>query len=219
MPKRTISEKEEGIREGAADVVISYKGEVPLVWESQNYYGDGDSVEFTLLPDVKEEFNREYAKAVFGDWELEKGTKKEQKLWADMIKDRIDRSPTSDGRVPMVEVYEADGKELGLKLWDGYEEFGEWMEKHGAKMLPRPDKKSGVTVEMPKILAEADGNTLKALWEHKFKGGKLPAGMKHSDARDILLNMLDVNEIADVLKELHAGPEPDMSQYDRKPRE
>lgn len=217
MPKRTLSEKEEGIREEAPDVVIIYKGENPLIWESQDYYGDNDTVEFTLIPGVKEEFNRGYAKAVFGDWELKKATKAEQKLWADMVKDRIDRSPTCDGRLPMVEIYEADGKELGPKLWDAYEEFNEWIKRHGAKMLPRPDKKaSGINYEMPKVLIEADSDTLKKLWEHSFKA-KLPAGLKHSDARAILVPRLTEEQIADVLKG-EFEHEPDMSGYDRKER-
>ena len=214
MPKRTISEKTSGEFTESPDVVIIYKGDDTLVWESQNYYGDGDSVEFTLLPGEKEEFSRDYAKAVFGDWELKKNTKAEQKLWGDMIKDRIDRSPTSDGRIPMVEIYESDG----AKVWDGYEQFSEWMEKHGAKMLPKPDTKaSGIAFEMPAILVEADGDTLKKLWEHSFKGSKMPPALKHSDARDILLARLTEEQIADVLKG-EFEHEPDMTQYERKPR-
>lgn len=214
MPKRTISEKKKGEFVESPDVFIIYRGDVPLIWESQNYYGDGDSVEFTLLPGVKEEFNREYAKQVCGDWELPKNTKAEQVIWGAMIKDRIDRSPTCDGRIPMVEVYESDG----TKVWDGHEQFGEWMEKHGAKMLPRPDKKaSGIDYEMPAVLAEADGDTIKKLWEHSFKVKK-PVGLSYDHAREILVPRLTEEQIADVLKG-EFEHEPDMSKYDRKPRE
>lgn len=213
MPKRTISEREEGIREEAPDVIIIYKGDKPLIWESQNYYGDGDSVEFTLLPDVKEEFNREYAKAVFGDWTLTRKTKAEDKLWGEMIKDRIDRSPTCDGRIPMVEVYEVDE----TKLWDGYEQFAAWMEKHGAKLLPKPDTKgSGIKFEMPQLLVDADGDTIKKLWEHSF-GVKKPAGLSYSHAKEILMTRLDESQIADVLK-AEFEHEPDMSQYEKPVR-
>ena len=213
MPKRTISEKESGIREESPDVVIVYKGEKALVWESQDYYGDDDSVEFTLLPDVKEEFNREYARRVFGDWEQSRKTKADEKAWGDMVKDRIDRSPTADGRLPMVEVYEVDG----TKLWDGKEQFSMWMEKHGAKMLPKPDKQaSGINFEMPKTLVEADGDTLKKLWEHSF-GAKMPAGMKYDHARECLVPRMTEDQITDVLESEFAH-DPDMSGYEKKPR-
>ncbi len=213
MPKRTISEKEEGIREESPDVIIIYKGDKPLVWESQDYYGDNDSVEFTLLPKIKEEFNRGYAKAVFGDWDLPRKTKADEKAWADMIKDRIDRSPTCDGRLPMVEIYEVDD----TKLWDAHEQFNAWMEKHGAKLLPKPDTKgSGIKFEMPRLLVEADGEALKKLWKHKF-GVAMPVGQKHDISREILVNMLGVNEMVDVLK-TEFEHEPDMTKYDRSDR-
>lgn len=209
MPKRTITEREKGLRDETPNVIVIYKGNEPLIWESQNFAGDGDSVEFTLLPDVKEEFSYEYARRVFGDWTIPKRTKKEQKEWADMIKDRVDRSPTANGCLPMVEIYDQDEN----LLWNAVKEFTQWIEQHGASMLPRPDKKSGVSVKMPKVLAEADGDGLKKLWELKFKV-KMPAGMQYNIAREILLNMLGADQIADALKP-EFEREPDMSRFNK----
>ncbi len=211
MPKRTITELDAGVREESPDVIIVLKSDEPLVWESQNFSGDGNTVEFTFLPGIKESFNQEYAKQVFGDWTLLRVKKRDERIWADMVKDRVDRSPSADGCLPMVEIYDEEGN----LLWDAAVEFAHWIERHGPRLLPKPDSKSGVTVEMPKILAEADGDALKRLWEHKFKGSKLPAGMKHEHARQILLNMLDADQIADVLA-AEFEKEPDMSPYDKK---
>ena len=209
MPKRTITELEEGVQETTPDVIVIYKGDEPLVWDNQNFNNDGNTVEFTLLPGVEEEFGQEHAKRVFGDWTMPKKNRTQEKLWADMIKDRCDRSPSLDGRLVMVEIYDED-KNL---LWDAKLEYDQWMERHGAKLLARPDKKSGITVKMPKILAEADGDMLKQLWFHSFDT-KMPAGLQHAHARDILVVRLDADQIADVLVEEFAK-EPDMSQYDK----
>lgn len=210
MPKRTITEKNEGIREETPDVIVVYQGDEPLVWESQNFTGDGDTIEFTLLPGKKESFSMAYAKQVFGNWELPRAKKQDEKVWADMIKDRVDRSPSADGCLPMVKIYDTEGN----VLWDAGVEFAHWIERHGAKMLPRPDKKSGVTVEMPKVLAEADGDALKALWLHSFKA-KMPPSMSFEVARQCLLPRLNAEQIADVLA-AEFEKIPDMSQYDKK---
>lgn len=216
MPKRTITEKDKGVREETPDVIVIFRGDESLVWESQNFHGDGDTVEFTLLPGVKEAFNAEYAKAVFGNWELPRVKKRDEKIWADMVKDRVDRSPSADGCLPMVEIYEAgEGDKDDVKLWDAAVEFAHWIERHGATMLPKPNKKSGITVEMPKILAEADGDTLKKLWLHSFKGSKMPPALSYADARSILVPRLSADQIADVLV-AEFEKEPDMSQYDKK---
>ena len=209
MPKRTITEREGGFEEATADVIVIYDGIEDLVWENQNFNNDGDTIEFTLKPGVKEAFNFEHAKRVFGDWELPKAKRSQEKVWADMIKDRCDRSPSLDGRLVMVKIYDEEDN----LLWDATKEYAHWMERHGAKMLPRPDKKSGITVEMPKILAEADGDALKKLWLHST-GCKLPAGMKFALARDLLLPRLDESQIADVLS-AEFEKEPDMSKYDK----
>jgi len=213
MPKRIITERKKGEKEEEPEVIVVYHGVEPLVWDNQNYAGDGDTMEFTLEPEVKETFPREYAKRIFGDWELPKKTKAERKEWADMVKDRVDRSPTCDGKLPMVVIFEQNGTEL----WDGPAEFSEWFERHGLKMLPRPDTKgSGIKFEMPVILKEADAATLRKLFEHAF-GCKMPAGMKHEDAKKVLLAKLTPEQIADVLVD-EFKVEPDMSQYETAKR-
>lgn len=211
MPRRTISERETGVREESPDVVVVlHDGEKPIVWECQNYSGDFSTIEFTLLPGVEEAFPRGYGMEVFGNWEQPKGTKAEQRDWADMVKKRVDRSPTSDGRLPMVKILDADGS----LLWDAKVEYSEWMAKHGAKLLPRPDTKgAGVKFEMPAILKDATGDQLKALWQEGFK--ETMPKVKHETAKEILLARLTPEQISDVLVN-EFEVEPDMSKYERK---
>jgi hypothetical protein len=186
-------------------VTVEYLGHTPIGWVCQNYVPKKNLV-VRLEPNEKDKFDYDYARRVFGDWEVDPDKAKSAierrekiKEWNGMMGYTIRRSPSMDGKLPRVKIYDPDGN----LLWDAHEQMGKWLE-HNAKEKDGFLKAKGVPpggpVEMPKILADATYAQLKTLWLAKFEHA-MPAGIQAGVAKKALMPYLSAEQIEDVLRQ------------------
>jgi hypothetical protein len=199
MAQTYVENTESGIREEKAQVTVEYLGEEPLEWLCQNYVPKKD-VHFKLAPGEKDTFEYDYARRIFGDWEVvpEESREKERE-WNGMIAYTRRRSPFGHDILPPVRIY--DGK--GELLWDTQVQMAKWLEKNKANKKafnPNLTEPSPLgNIPMPAILAEATHDQLKALWLESWKGQKMPAGMSSETARECLKPRMTATQITDVI--------------------
>jgi len=130
------------------------------------------------------------------------------KEWSAMIAYTIRRSPSLDGRLPHVRVYDQKDN----LLWDAYAQMERWVE-HNSKLKDGFGRGKGSplggVVPMPEILKSATYDQLKKLWEESW-GVKMPAGIQADVARECLKPRLTASQIQDVLaREYEAAREPE----------
>lgn len=198
MPKNIVKRSGRGDRDVIPEVLVENIGDYAIAWECMNYSGDGNDVQFVLNPHEPEPFSLEYAKALFGDWTLDRSALEGRRNWAAMMSLNIRRFP---GGYPVVSsVIVRDNN--GVILWDGPKEYAEFIQGYAAipGMLPKPVIGTPGRYSMPKILTEASQDQLRTLWESVFKC-KMPGAMRLEDARGCLLPHLSIEQIEDVLAE------------------
>jgi len=205
----TQVQSETGARAEMPNVTIENCGNFTLHWVCQNYV-PGKDLEITLAPGEKDSFDYDYARRVFGDWEIDPAESPERRIeWNGMIAQTKRRSPSRDGKLPPVKVYDQSGD----LLWDTAAQMEKWLVHNAAavEMFAAPSG-APMKVEMPRVLKEADYKQIKALWLNSW-GSKMPAGMSADVAKEALMPRMTAEQITDVLKEMYSGPAPDMSQY------
>ena len=198
MPKNIIKRGEKGSKDLISQVVIENTGNYVIEWECGNFSGDKNDVVFTLIPHEPESFDREYAKAIFGDWTIDRSTREGQQTWANNLSECIRRFPGGFSAISVVVLKESDGS----MIWDGPKEYHEFISKHANDigMLPRPTADPRIQFAMPKVLKDADQKQLSVLWQSAFNC-KMPLGMTNDNARGCLIPMLTADQIYDVLAE------------------
>ena len=185
-----------------------------LEWLCQHYVPD-KHLHFNFAPGEKDKMDYDYARRVFGDWEINPDESRlKLKEWNGMMGYTIRRSPSGDGKLADVKIYDPDDN----LLWDARVQMERWLEHNAVTgeafaKINAPGSFGG-PVAMPEILANATYDQLKVLWESSW-GSKMPAGIKAEVARDCLLPRMTANQIKDALEELYSGPPPDMSQYSK----
>lgn len=208
----TQTQSEAGVKAEMPAVMVENCGNFTLKWTCQNYV-EGKDLNVTLVPGEKDKFDYDYARRVFGDWEIDPATSPERRIeWNGMIAYTKRRSPSKDGKLPQVKVYDQNDN----ILWDTAEQMAKWLEHNAASpevFAPPPGAPMG-DVEMPKMLQDADEKQLRALWL-KAWGSKMPPGIKRDVAKQAILPRLTADQMTDVLKEMYSGPAPDMTQHKR----
>ena len=212
MAQTYESTTEEGIKEEKAQVTVEYLGSYPLEWTCQNYV-DGKNKHFSFDPGEKDKLEYDYARRVFGDWEVvPEDSKVKEKEWNGMMAYTRRRSPYGFDILAPVKIYDDNG----TLLWDSQEQMAKWLEKNKTnKKAFNPNLTSPSplgNIPMPAILAEATHDQLKALWLESWKGQKMPAGMSSETAKECLKPRMTASQIADVIaKEYEAAREPETS--------
>ena len=198
-----------GAKAEMPQVEVENCGNFTLKWTCQNYVESKD-LNVTLVPGEKDKFDYDYARRVFGDWDINPAESPEKRIeWNGMIAYTKRRSPSNDGKLPAVKVYDQNGD----LLWDTAVQMEKWL-AHNAAAIDTFAAPSGapLKVEMPQVLKKADYKQLKAIWLKSW-GSKMPAGMSADVAREALMPRMTADQITDVLKEMFSGPAPDMSQH------
>ena len=193
-------------------VTVKYCGVEPLEWFCQHYTPD-QHVQFSFEPGEEDKMEYNYARRVFGDWEVKPDESRDKlKEWSGMIAYTVRRSPSMDGKLAQVKIYDPDGN----LLWDAEAQMERWLEYNakpsGGFAQQAQQKGFGGPVAMPEILAKASYDQLKKLWLQSW-GSKMPAGIKGDVAKEVLKPRMTAEQIKDSLADLYSGPEPDMSKY------
>lgn len=206
----TTTQSGSGAKAQLPHVTVENCGGFTLNWTCQSYV-EGKDCTFNLEPTEKDKFEYDYARRVFGDWEVDPNESPEKRIeWNGMIAHTKRKSPSYDGKLPQVKIYNHEGE----LLWDAAAQMAEWL-KHNAKSrsaFAPPKGAPGGDIEMPEILKNANEEQLKALWLEAWES-PMPVAIKRDIARQALMPRLTAQQIADVLAKDYAGPEPDMSQY------
>ena len=191
-------------------VIVENCGNFTLKWICQNYV-EGKDLNVTLVPGEKDKFDYDYARRVFGDWEINPDESPEKRIeWNAMVAYTKRRSPSKDGKLPQVKVYDQNDD----VLWDTAVQMAKWLEHNAASpeaFAPPPGAPLG-DVEMPAVLKDATHAQLKALWLGSW-GSKMPAGMSSEVAKEALMPRMTAVQITDALAKMFSGPAPDMSQH------
>jgi hypothetical protein len=97
MPKQFVDRDKHGeVSKSMPDVIVEFLGIRPLTWTCQNYVGDGRDMMFNFIPGEKETLEYNYAKSVFGDWEIDPSASSVKKReWRTMMAQTAQRSPTT----------------------------------------------------------------------------------------------------------------------------
>ena len=206
----TTTQSESGAKAQLPHVTVENCGGFILHWVCQNYV-EGKDLAVTLEPGEKDKFEYDYARRIFGDWEVDPYASAESRIeWNGMIAHIKRKSPSCDGKLPQVKVYDHEGN----LLWDAVAQMEEWL-KHNSKSKSAFAPPRGVplaNIEMPEILKNADHKQLKVLWLDSW-GSKMPVGMKADVAKEALMPRMTASQITDVLKVHYSGDAPDMTQY------
>lgn len=204
------TKSESGAQAELPNVIVENCGNFTLQWTCQNYVPNRD-LTFTLAPGEKDQFEYDYARRVFGDWKVDPNESPERRIeWNGMIAHTKRKSPSKDGKLPNVKVYDQNGN----LLWDAAAQMKDWLE-HNAGSRETFAAPGGPVIgagEMPKILRDASYPELKTLWLKSW-GSKMPAGMKAEVAREALMPRMTAEQITEELKQHYSGPAPDMSRY------
>jgi hypothetical protein len=206
----TQTQSEAGAKAEMPAVTVENCGNFTLKWTCQNYVA-GKDLNIILAPGEKDKFDYDYARRVFGDWEVDPFKSPESRIeWNGMIAYTKRRSPSKDGKLPQVKVYDQSGN----VLWDTAAQMEEWLKHNAASpeaFAPPPNSPLG-PLEMPEVLEKAGHKELKALWLKAF-GSKMPAGTKGEVAKLAIMPHLTAGQITTELKEFYSTPAPDMSQH------
>ena len=208
----TQTQSEAGAKAEMPAVMVENCGNFTLKWTCQNYV-EGKDLNITLVPGEKDKFDYDYARRVFGDWEIDPAVSPERRIeWNGMIAYTKRRSPSKDGKLPQVKVYDQNGD----ILWDTARQMEAWLEHNAAspEVFAPPAGAPMGEIEMPQMLKDADEKQLKALWL-KAWGSKMPPGIKRDVAKKAIMPLLTADQMTDVLKEMYSGPAPDMTQHKR----
>ena len=206
----TQTHREAGTKAEMPAVVVENCGNFTLKWTCQSYV-PGKDLNIILAPGEKDKFDYDYARRVFGDWKIDPSESSEKRIeWNGMIAYTKRRSPSKDGKLPQVKVYNQNGD----LLWDTAEQMAKWLEHNAAspEVFAPPANAPLGPVEMPAVLKDANEKQLKALWE-KAWGSKMPPGIKRDVAKQAIMPRLTADQMTDVLEKMYSGPEPDMSQH------
>jgi len=178
------AQNEAGAKAEMPRVTVENCGNFTLHWKCQNYV-PGKDCTFGLEPGEKDQFEYDYARRIFGDWEVDPNESSAKRIeWNGMIAHTKRKSPSRDGKLPHVKVYDQSGE----VIWDAAEQMKNWLE-HNSKSRETFAAPGGVplqNIEMPEILKNADHKQLKVLWEKSW-GSKMPAGMKTEVAKEALM--------------------------------
>ena len=199
MAQTYVERTEDGLKEEKAQVIVEYLGTEPLEWTCQNYV-NGKDKNFHFDPGEKDKLEYDYARRVFGDWEVTpEASKAKEKEWNGMMAYTRRRSPFGFDILPPAKIY----SDTGELLWDTVEQMGKWLEKNKTNKKafnPNVTQPSPLgNVPMPKILSEATHDQLKALWLASWKGQKMPAGMSSETAKECLKPRMTASQIEDVI--------------------
>ena len=196
-----------GVKKQLPMVTIEYLGEKPLAWKCQEYV-TGKDLEICLVKGEKDKFDYDWSRRIFGDWEVNPDESPDKKReWSDMIAHTMRKSPSKDGKLARVKIYDHSN----TLLWDGIAQMEKWLEHNSMSKdsfpTAGPIQDVLANIPMPKMLKDASHAQLKALWLKSW-GSKMPAGTSGEVAREILLPRMTADQIADVIsKEYEAARE------------